>query len=44
MEYMRGTRPMKATYEKPTLAKRDALSRITADNYCNVSRYGKCTL
>lgn len=34
---------MKATYEKPTLAKRDVLSQITALVGCGVSGYhGKC--
>ncbi len=34
---------MKLTYVKPTLAKREALSQITAEQYCGVSRvYGKC--
>lgn len=33
---------MKQAYEAPTLAKRDALSQITAE-YCGVSRvYGDC--
>jgi len=32
---------MKATYEKPTLVKREALSQITAITMgCNVSGYG----
>lgn len=31
---------MKATYTKPTLAKREALSQITAEHSCNVSGYG----
>ncbi len=34
---------MNATYEKPTLVKREALSQITALQSCNVSGYGgKC--
>ncbi len=31
---------MRATYEKPTLVKREALSQITAGHSCNVSGYG----
>lgn len=30
---------MKATYERPTLTKREALTQITADIQCAVSGY-----
>ena len=33
---------MKATYAKPVLVKREALSQITADYGCNVSRVYVC--